>query len=153
MTVVILGADPGLCTGLFLLTPAGGLAYQCSHNAAYGLATFLIECNDGPANVVCAGEAFVPGRGAGARQAGAAVTRALIADLDDLMKWHWRPAVTVKAWSTDKRLEAAGLLGLCKGMPHAADAARHMLYCATKDCGMPDPLGKDGRAFWKDMTS
>ena len=154
MTTAILGADPGPTTGIFLLTETGALAYQCSHNAAYGLAVHLIEANDGPAQVVAAGERFVPGRGAGARGPGAAVTRQLIADLDDLpVTWHWRSAAEVKLWATGKRLAAAGLLDICKGMPHAADAARHSLLAAVCDLGWPDPLSKDGPAFWKKVTA
>ena len=153
MTTVVLGADPGPVSGLFLIAGTGALAYQCSHNAAYGLAVHLIEANEGPATVTCAGERFVPGRGAGARGPGAAVTRQLIADLDDLAAWHWRSAAEVKPWATDKRLAAAGLLALCTGMPHAADAARHSLYASVYNCGWPDPLGKDGPAFWKKVTA
>lgn len=153
-STVILGCDPGLgqTTGVFLLAETGALAFQCNAAAAYFLVSSLVAANEGPAQVVAAGERFVPGRGAGARGPGAAATRALIADLDDLADWHWRSAAEVKPWATDARLKAAGLLTLCTGMPHAADAARHMLYCATKDCGMPDPLSKDGPAFWKAAT-
>jgi hypothetical protein len=48
----------------------------------------------------------------------------------------------VKPWATDERLEAAGLLDLTKGMRHARDAARHALFTAVKDGGVPDPLSK-----------
>jgi len=27
---------------------------------------------------------------------------------------------------------------------------RHALFCAAHDCGWPDPLGKEGRAFWRE---
>lgn len=53
-----------------------------------------------------------------------------------------RNAATVKAWATDQRLEAAGLLEACKGMRHARDAGRHALYAAVADAGLPDPLSK-----------
>jgi hypothetical protein len=55
---------------------------------------------------------------------------------------HARSAAEVKPWATDERLDAAGLLELTKGMRHARDAARHALYCAVRDYGLPDPLSK-----------
>jgi hypothetical protein len=54
--------------------------------------------------------------------------------------YHARSASTVKPWATDARLERAGLLDLTAGMRHARDAARHALFCAVKNCGLPDPL-------------
>lgn len=60
-----------------------------------------------------------------------------------------RPAVAVKPWATDARLDAAtsgpGLLQALKGMTHARDAARHALFCAVHDAGLPDPLSKAAR--------
>lgn len=53
-----------------------------------------------------------------------------------------RPAVDVKAWGTDKRLAAAGLLAPTKGMTHARDGARHMLYAAVHDGLAIDPLSR-----------
>ena len=60
------------------------------------------------------------------------ITRELIAELTRHAPMHVRPAVTVKRWATDKRLEAAGLIGPTRGLPHARDAARHALYTAVK---------------------
>lgn len=54
-----------------------------------------------------------------------------------------RSAAQVKPWATDRRLEAAGLLKACKGMRHARDAARHALFAAVHDGGIPDPLSKE----------
>jgi hypothetical protein len=151
MPYACLGVDPGMTTGMALLSESGPpLVFQCNASAAYALACFLLEANDGPATVVAAGEAFVAGRGAGARGKDAAVTRQVIADLDQLHEnWHWRSAATVKPWSTDARLKAAGLLAPCQGMGHAADGARHGLYAAVHDCGWPDPLSKGAGSFWK----
>ena len=50
-----------------------------------------------------------------------------------------RRAVDVKAWATDTRLKAAGLLDQTKGMRHARDATRHALYCACRDFGARIP--------------
>jgi hypothetical protein len=57
---------------------------------------------------------------------------------------HSRSASEVKPWATDKRLQAAGLLDPTHGMRHARDAARHALFCAVKDHGLPDPLSVRG---------
>jgi hypothetical protein len=51
----------------------------------------------------------------------------------------------VKPWATDERLAAAGLLDPTKGMRHARDAARHALFCAVRDFGLPDPLSAKAR--------
>jgi hypothetical protein len=56
-----------------------------------------------------------------------------------------RPAGIVKPWATDRRLDAAGLLAPTKGMGHARDAARHALYAAVRDLGLPDPLSRKDR--------
>lgn len=52
-----------------------------------------------------------------------------------------RTASEVKPWATDERLKKAGLY-FQGSMRHARDAARHALFCAVKDCGLPDPLSK-----------
>lgn len=56
-----------------------------------------------------------------------------------------RPAATVKPWATDKRLGAAGLLEPTEKFADARDAARHALFCAVADLGLPDPLGTRAR--------
>lgn len=147
MSQYCLGVDPGPATGIALLAYHGvPLVIQCNAVAAWGLVSWLASGLDYP---VAGGlEAFVPGRGAGARDEGAAVTRGLITELRALerVQWHVRSAAAVKPWATDKRLLAAGLLAYCKGMPHAADACRHSLFCAVHDLGWPDPLSKEWRA-------
>ena len=154
MTVVILGADPGVTTGLCLLTldyASRTLAlaitsrsvFACNAGAAYGLAEYLIESNDGPATIIGAGERFVPGRGAGATGPQAAATRQVITDLSSLpVPWKWRSAAEVKVWATDERLKKAHLFALTNKSIDARDACRHAIYCATRDCGMPDPLSR-----------
>lgn len=150
----VLGVDPGVTTGVFWLAATGPpLAYQCNASGAYPLVAFLLEANDGPAQVILAGERFVPGRGPGARGAAATATRAVIADLDGLSDgWHWRSAAQVKPWATDRRLAAAGLAAHCHGMPHAADAARHALFAAVHDAGYPDPLSRASGLRSRPMT-
>jgi len=142
----VLGADPGPTTGLALLETAGAglrvMTFQCNGTSAYSLASWLIEASEGPADMLLAGERFLIGRGPGARGAAGRETREIIADLDQLGRWHWRSAAEVKPWATDKRLAAAGLLAQCHGMPHAADACRHALFAAVRDGGYPDPLSR-----------
>jgi hypothetical protein len=122
---------------------AGRLIFACNHEAAYPLASWLIESNAGPATVIGAGEAFVAGRGAGARQTGAAVTRQVIADLSSLpIAWQWRTASEVKTWATDVRLKASALYDMTVKSIDARDAARIALFCAVADAGLPDPLSK-----------
>jgi hypothetical protein len=156
MTTVVIGVDPGMTTGLCHLQlgnldgPDGGpvyitskLVFGCNALAVFPLAQFLMEINEGPARIVAAGEKFVPGRGAGARGAGAAATRMVIGELAVLpVAWIWRPAAMVKPWATDERLKAAGLWDMTAKMVDARDAARHALYAACHDAGLPDPLSK-----------
>jgi hypothetical protein len=64
---------------------------------------------------------------------------------EQLQMWGYRVtikrcAADVKPWATDKRLEAAGMLGHTSDMKHANDAARHALYTAKHDARMEDPL-------------
>ena len=49
-------------------------------------------------------------------------------------------AATVKTWANNERLEALGWINETRGMPHARDAARHVLYALVKFGGWPDPL-------------
>ena len=57
-----------------------------------------------------------------------------------------RPAALVKPWATDERLEAAGLLEVTKGMPHARDACR--ARPVRRGAGRPDarPAASEGRS-------
>jgi hypothetical protein len=149
----VLGVDPGPHTGVAWLTEGRApLVFQCNPAAAVPLVEWLLDSNEGPAHVSLAGEGFVPGRGAGARQEGAMVTRALIEDLDAAHDgWHWRSAAAVKPWAR-LRLEKSGLLALTDGLgQHSRDAAMHAIFCAVHDRDWPDPLSKDGPAFWKAM--
>jgi hypothetical protein len=77
------------------------------------------------------------------------VTRNLIGQLSIMqglssIEVFLRSASEVKPWATDKRLTAAGIEGLT-AMRHAADAARHALFAAVKDCGVRDPLSAGGQ--------
>jgi len=153
----VIGVDPGPTPGFCVIwenpleTP---WVFQTNHEAAVDLLEDLSTARPlGNFPQILAIEKFVVGRRA-ARSATAQageITRSLIAKLeaaslrlpvDEVLK---RPATQVKAWATDKRLEAAGLARLTKGMPHARDAARHALYTAVADGFHPDPLSKKAR--------
>lgn len=138
----IIGVDPGLTPGFVVLNldrdvleqPAD--VAQCSARLLYTLvATFNAD-----RDALIAVERFVPRGRLTAEQ------RVTQAQAENLTRIHprvvQRPAAAVKPWATDERLAAAGLLEACKGMRHARDAARHALYAAVHDAGLPDPLSK-----------
>lgn len=158
MSALLIGVDPGLTTGLFSIELFGGgmtsdpIAAQV--RGAHGVLPYVRALAEqaGPGDaVVFAIEAFVVGRRAGAAgtpEAGR-ITRALITELQDLAvsacngsraQLFTRTAALVKPWATDKRLDAADWRETCKGMHHAADAARQALYAAVHSGLMPDPL-------------
>jgi len=146
----VIGVDPGPTPGICLLREDGEpWVLQCNHEAAVDVVRSLMDIDGAsPEHRILAVEKFVVGRRA-ARSATAKAgetTRNLIGELQALDKdAHLRPATQIKAWATDKRLEAAGLLDKTKGMPHARDAARHALYAAVHDGGWHDPLSKKAK--------
>lgn len=152
--VQFIGIDPGPIPGIVLLRGATSHVVQCSASLAPAVLHALLEYDVGCPAVVQI-EAFVPGRKARAAGQASAATRDLIGQLrqiwedfdstsDGRLGGHWfqRSAGEVKPWATDERLEAAGLLEATRGMRHAKDAARHALFCAVRDGGIPDPLSK-----------
>lgn len=160
--VRVIGIDPGPIPGFVLLrfnrTPFGvAQVVQCTHNAAPKIFGALLDAIDDTPTLVQI-ERFVVGRRSGRSSTAAAgeVTRDLIGALREVWsdrdssptgrlggRWLQRSASQVKPWATDLRLEAAGLIEATKGMRHARDAARHALFAAVHDGGIPDPLGKE----------
>ena len=149
-TIDVIGIDPGSTTGLVHLRWNDRLAIthviQCGTSSVLGLVNYLAVGNK---SVVLAVEKFVVGPRAGksASTGAGKATRKLIEDIRayaDIhgLKLYLRSASEVKPWGTDKRIEAAGMLDLTRGMPHARDAARHALYAAHHDLNVPDPLSK-----------
>lgn len=160
-----IGIDPGPTPGFVVLhyfglpdSPRRAVVdvVQCSHKITPLLFDTILDSNHGARTVVGI-ESFIVGRRAGrssSAKAGA-ITRNLIGELERVWAetnylpersyWYARTASRVKPWATDQRLEAAGLLAATKGMRHSRDAARHALYAAVKDGGIPDPLSKAGR--------
>lgn len=148
MTRTVIGVDPGLTTGIARLDLDAFRAPQLAQ-VTPELVTDIVEVLIGaqdPAEVVLAVEQFVVGPRAARSSTPAAgrATRELIAALQQEFPGRGvhvvlRAAAQVKPWATDTRLRAAGLV-VVKGMPHALDAARHALFAAVRDCGLPDPL-------------
>ena len=144
----VLGIDPGPVPGIVLLSYAEhrlvkAEAVQCSASLAPAIIAELLTLNN--TDTLVQTEQFVIGRRA-ARSSTAsagAETREVIGEIR--ARWPFtvlRTAGQVKPWATDLRLEAAGLLEATKGMRHAKDAARHALFCAVHDAGVPDPLSR-----------
>jgi hypothetical protein len=157
----IVGIDPGPIPGIVVLskTPVGTLyadaqVVQCSHQCAATVLRSLLYAEPATPTAVQI-ERFVVGRKSMRSAAAGEVTRTLIGELREVWEtydsttngrlgghWFERSASQVKPWATDTRLAAAGLLDATKGMRHAKDAARHALYCAVHDGGIPDPLSR-----------
>lgn len=147
----ICGADPGLTTGIAASCWEDGKlkfahVFQCDGPSAPDLLHFVLSFY-GPFDGGGI-EAFIPGAHSGRGEG--TFTRLLVAELGTIaagyeLELRERRATDVKPWATSARLTAAGLLALCPGMPHAADACRHLLFCACHDWGLADPLSR-GRA-------
>lgn len=151
---IYIGTDPGPIPGIVALTvwETGKLdtaVIQCSHGVASTIVNGLLDAAHLP--VTLATERFVARGRASAVQS---ITRDLVGQLQEIAHSHGarfvqRSASEVKPWATDCRLQAAVLSGDSNlflhtaGMRHARDAARHALFAAVKDGGLPDPLSKN----------
>lgn len=154
--IYVIGIDPGPTPGLVGLHVTENRApklmnvdvVQCSESALIHVLNGLWDCQG--STIRLAVERFVVGSRAGrSRTASAgADTRKLVLEIDRWAGLHAltlpviRTATAVKPWATDARLAAAGLTLPTQGMRHARDAARHALFSAVKDHGLPDPLSK-----------
>jgi hypothetical protein len=154
----ILGIDPGGTTGLCLVRPRRGVyswkppvaycatPWQLSKSELYPIDLVALVRRltsvqeDGKLFVAC--EDFVLGRASTRGQrAGGQHARDLIGAVKTLPNpFVLRSAAQVKPWATPKRFGAAFHASKFRGLPHAADAARHALYAAVHDLGWPDPL-------------
>lgn len=139
---LVIGVDPGPTPGVVALSISHGViltaeVVQCSETALWSVLRGL----DNERRGLLAVERFVVRGRANRAQS---LTRDQVAQLQQLYAGRaaLRSASQVKPWATDARLEVAGLLEAAKGMRHAKDAARHALFCAVHDAGVPDPLSK-----------
>lgn len=151
----VIGADPGGTTGLVRFDLDGFrkpvLTQVCDPLMVLPVVTDLLGAQD-PAEVLLAVEQFVVGMRAARSSTpkGGQTARELIGALAGWaidgrgIRVVIRKAAEVKPWATDRRLTAAGLY--LRGAPHARDAARHALYAAVRDCGLPDPLSSRHRS-------
>lgn len=146
MSIFVVGIDPGLTTGIARLDLSTGELelLQCTPGLVLPLVRELCVGSD---VLVLAVERFVVGPRAARSSTpkAGAVTRELIGALlsegEHLAdRVVLRSASEVKPWATDARLKAAGITQ--RGMPHALDAAKHALFAAVADCGIPDPLSR-----------
>lgn len=156
----VIGMDPGPTPGFVLLEfvdrrLADVDVVQCSAGVAAAVFRTLLETSYATPALVQV-ERFVVGRSSMKSAEPGAVTRDMVGELGLVFenydstergrlggRYLQRPAVAVKPWATDVRLERAGLLEATKGMRHAKDAARHALFAACHDGGIPDPLSKE----------
>lgn len=152
----VIGVDPGPIPGIVRLQLADrqptSLVDVQALQTTPGVLTCLLEALTQDDLAAIALERFVVARRAGRSSTPAAgtTTRGMIGVVEEWARdghlhVHTRSAAEVKPWSTDARLEAAGLLEPTTGMRHARDAARHALFAAVRDHGLADPLSRRGR--------
>lgn len=152
-SLTVIGVDPGGTTGIAALRYADGALIdvdllQVTPGAVLWVVESLLSMETAPR--LLAIEEFVVGPRAAKSSAHPAgkKTRELIGALGVLagglgVSRVVRPAATVKPWATDERIRASKLS--MAGMGHAIDAARHALYAAVRDAGIPDPLSRTVR--------
>lgn len=151
-----IGVDPGPIPGLVMITPRPRRldvhAVQCTRGAATSMLWALLDqCREtlGEAPALVQIERFVVGKTSMKSGRAGEQTRDLIgrlqreADQQNNVRVVLRSASEVKPWATNDRLAHASLLEPTKGMTHARDAARHALYAACRDGGLPDPMSKE----------
>lgn len=151
--ITVIGIDPGPNTGICVVTFARiqdwtdfhPRWFQCDGKSAPLLCSWIEGSIEAYTRTYIQIEEFIPGNGAGSKGENAQLTRELSHKLGSFFPYadvKLVHAAEVKAWATDKRLEAAGFKYPYAGtaMRHANDAARHALY-RTRRLGWKDPLG------------
>jgi hypothetical protein len=150
-----LGIDPGPTTGIVLWSPnwAAPAVIQCNDAAAPVAVLGVLEMLDRDFLLYGQVERWVTRKVSAKAGRNGEATRKLIEGIANALRidprvtsWRERSASEVKPWAMDERLDAAGLLSATKGMPHARDAARHALFTAVRDGGIPDPLSRRSRS-------
>lgn len=163
--IVAIGMDPGPTPGFVKLTYSkqrliGVQVVQCTLNCALDVLSMWLHplhemnrkrtAHGARTELYFQGEKFVIGPGSYRSGSPGARTRDLAGSAETLAVTAGcvvsaRSASVTKAWASNGRLEAAGLLEATVGMVHARDAARHALYTACKDANIPDPLSRKAR--------
>lgn len=153
----VIGVDPGPIPGIVVLDivrPTAAAPWvdgievgQCTPGLAIELVHTICASTPHGVELLVQVERFVT---TGRATRDQAITRDMVGALKSWTQttsaaYVERPAVAVKPWASDARLERAGLAVATKGMRHARDAARHALFCAVHDAGLPDPLSKEYR--------
>lgn len=160
MSTHVIGIDPGPVPGLASLTVVDGRLHefnvvQCSAELLSDVLFGVLVRHE--VRTIVQVETFVVGAKSMRSAAAGAVTRDLVGQVNELtnrfsrsrpqhaVHYAQRSASQVKPWATDARLLAAGIASRCSGMRHARDAARHALWAAVHDGGLPDPLSNHWR--------
>lgn len=159
---VVIGVDPGPIPGVVVLRlgpPLETSVFQCDADSVLWLIRSLFAHAPYVGHHVLAVERFVVGPRASRLSTASAgrKTRDMVGAIVELGENQrdlvGRPLVRVVArsasevmpWASDARLSRLGLYTATKGMQHARAAARHALYAAVKDAGLPDPLSAHSR--------
>lgn len=152
----VIGADPGPTCGLaFLDFIQGKLAGKTLLQVDGQSVIIVLEAMISryyTSDVVVARyagvENFITGQSAGTRGNDANITRQLVMQITErLQMWGYntkiRSASDAKNWATDKKLEAAGIIGAASlhgKFRDGYDAARHALFTAREMNVIENPL-------------
>lgn len=151
----VVGVDPGPVPGIAVLSwePGGKPMWRVYQVAAsspslvYEETRRLLDRWLEQEGVSLAAESYVvSARSARTADRGAQQTTNDLAALLRHAGARMRPPSEVKPWATDARLKSAGA-DILQQMRHARDAARHALYSACRDRGLPDPLSRAYRSL------
>ena len=128
-------------------------AFQADYGSALDLLRLLLASPLVPAGLAAQVEAYDARRRSGLTK-GITAERmhALTDDLTGLLafyeiRYHVRQVSSVKTWAEcGNRMSLAGLDVIPAKMADATSAGWHALYCAVRDCGMPDPASRRASA-------
>lgn len=152
--IVAIGMDPGPKPGLVALTYADQVlvdvkVVQCTANVALDILGMWLPDDWRAAGEVYFGIERYVDRQTGRSSRAGQLTKDMVGQAVRACAGRaygvFNNASRVKAWATDGRLLAAGLMEPTRGMPHARDAARHALFTAVHDGKIPDPYSRRAR--------
>jgi hypothetical protein len=157
----VIGVDPGPTTGIAVLQWSRGgepdarpsviwRGYQCDAASAPWLLDVILRRS----KVWDAGqeEHFVHGNLPDSPTTTRMEDELAAVAADNGLKLAARPMASVKPWASDKRMIAARAWHtipekstIPAKMVDARAAAKHCLFCAVHDAGVPDPLSRNGK--------